>query len=148
MSRIRFLMHFPLSFLPQTALEFDYTSWPSVSSLSSFLYLRFSSSIRQTLWRRRCVRARYAHWIRAYGRWIDLVREMSCETKINRTWNRPRPLSRVFRFWRSLRGRWSTVITRGHRRTPVKEITLRVTLQGQMRHVARKWFRTRFHITP
>lgn len=34
MSQIRFLMHFPLSFLPQTALEFDYTSWPSVSSLS------------------------------------------------------------------------------------------------------------------
>lgn len=42
LSRIRFLMHFPLSFLPQTALEFDYTSnrkantfdWPSVSSLS------------------------------------------------------------------------------------------------------------------
>lgn len=146
-SRIRFLMHFPLSFYFRLLLEFDYTSWLSVSSLFSFLHLRFSSSIRQTLWRRRCVRARYAYWIRANGRWIDLVREMSRETKINRTWNRPRPLSRVFRFWRSPRGRWSTMITRRDRRTLVKEITLRVVPQGQVRHVAWKRFRTCFHIT-
>lgn len=143
-------MHFPLSLLLQTAPWV----WLYVMafrkknlSLPSYTFGSPHLSDKPFGFRRRCVRARYAYWIRANGRWIDLVREMSRETKINRTWNRPRPLSRVFRFWRSLRGRWSTMITRKGRRTLVKEITLRVIPQGQMRHVVWKRFRTCFYIT-
>lgn len=96
------VMHFLLSSLPQTFLSLIILrGLPFLLPLP--LHLRLPSSIRQPFGVGRCVRARYAHWIRASGRSIDLVREMSRETKINRSWNRPRPLSRVFRFWRPLR---------------------------------------------